>query len=92
MTAGPLHSGESLHFLTEDGAFADTNGWPVEVAECAEFDKPLPVRAFGVWLGKLGDTPRIRDLTAEFETAVYEAMRPEAGVPSSYVIRNGKAA
>lgn len=73
MTAGPLQSGESLHFLTEDGAFADTNGWPVEVEECAAFDKDMPVKAFAINT----DIPTIRNVTSEFYTAVRRHSRPD---------------
>lgn len=81
-------AGEHLYLGDDRGLLDPSQGWAIEVENCAEHGQPLPVSAWAISL----DPPSIRDVTAAFETAVFEATRPEAGVPSSYVIREGRAA
>lgn len=80
--------GEHLYLGDDRGTLALANDWSDEVEACAHHGGTMPERVVAISLDPLG----IRDLTAAFEAAVRDAGRPEAGFPSSYVIRNGKAA
>lgn len=65
------------------------NGWDIEVRDCLA-GKPLPDAAYAINVSVT--PPTIRDVTAEFETAVFEAGRPEPAFVSTHIIRNGRAA
>lgn len=95
MTAGPIlehgwpcRPGERLVFIDDTGRLEEANFWSIEVEGVAHHGGTMPEKVAAID----PETLIGRDLTAEFESAVSEAMRPEAGFPSSYVIRNGKAA
>jgi hypothetical protein len=81
-------AGEHLYLGDDRGLLDPSQGWAIEVEACAHHGGTMPERVVAISLDPLG----IRDLTAEFESAVRDAMRPEAGFPSSYVIREGRAA
>lgn len=81
-------AGEHLYLGDDRGLLDPSQGWEIEVEACAHHGGTMPERVVAISLDPLG----IRDLTAEFETAVFEAMRPEAGFPGTHNIRHGRAA
>lgn len=83
-----IRAGEHLYLGDDRGLLDPSQDWAIEVEACAVHGKPLPVSAWAISL----NPPSIRDVTREFENAVAAAQRPEAGFPSSYVIREGRAA
>ena len=66
-------AGEHLYLGDDRGLLDPSQGWAIEVRECAEFGKPLPVSAFAVNIA----TPSIRNVTADFHTAVRRHSRPD---------------
>lgn len=81
-------AGEHLYLGDDRGTLELANLWADEVEACAHHGGTMPERVVAISLDPLG----IRDLTAEFETAVSEATRPEAGVPGTHTIRGRHAA
>lgn len=81
-------AGEHLYLGDDRGTLELANLWADEVEACVSLSKPMPEYVVAISLDPL----TIRDLTRDFEAAVAAAQRPEAGFPSSYVIRNERAA
>jgi hypothetical protein len=81
-------AGEHLYLGDDRGLLDPSQGWAIEVENCAVHGKALPVSAWAISLAP----PSIRDVTREFANAVLAAAMPVAGFPSSYVIREGRAA
>lgn len=77
--------GEHLYLGDDRGTLELANDWATQVEACAHHGQPLPVSAWAISLAP----PSIRDITAEFTTAVRRSRPDQHEADETFMLHAG---